>query len=139
MADAVPVGNNFGIVSKWGGASDRAYGLRYLVTEAFDFSVSGTGSTLITATGSVLGTGVWRFIVGRFTPSTEVALFVDGEKTINTTAVPASIFNSTQAFEIGRFAANNSTVFNGKTRDIFICAAALSDELIAEVRASSQP
>lgn len=74
----------------------------------------------------------WTFLVGRFTPATEVACFTNNVKTINAGGVVASCFNCTAAFEIGR---RNlaATFFNGRSALCFLCAAALPDDLIYQL------
>lgn len=79
---------------------------------------------------SALPLQTWRFVVGRFTPSTELALFVNGAKSTNTTSIVASMADSTVAFEIGRLATNNANIINGNVGLGFVCAAALSDATI---------
>jgi hypothetical protein len=103
------------------------------------FFVSSNGAATFTVTGSPLTIGAWHFIALRFIPSTEIAVFQDGDKAVNATAIPASINVSTQNFEIGRYINDDSRTFHGRARDVFICAAALSDALIEEVRATSVP
>jgi hypothetical protein len=138
MADSTPA-SLAGIVSRWGTTPNRGYALEWLSTNKVRFVMSGTGANAVLVESAVRPISAWTFIVGRFTPSTEVAVFVDGDKDVNTTAIPASIYASTQDFEIGRVEANNSYILHGKVRDVFVCAAALSDELIEEIRATSAP
>lgn len=138
MIDASGAGDR-GLVSKDGATPDRGYGLFTGSSDTIGFYMSGTGAALLVATGPVVTLGGWHFVVGRFIPSTEVAVITDGNKTVNVTAIPASIFVSTQAFEVGRFTADNTTIVHGKVRDLFICAAALSDALIEQIRATSVP
>ncbi len=128
-----------GIISKDGIVANRGYALRAKSDNTIDFFISGNGAALTIVAGAVVNTAQWYFLVGRFIPSTEVAIFVDGEKNVNTTAIPVSINISTQNFEIGRFFNDNTRVVSGKIRDAFICASALEDDIIAEIRANSQP
>lgn len=136
--DALPAVSS-GIIGQSGDTPNRSWTLRVLSTGQPSFFVSGTGAAVVDASGVAVATGVWHFFAGRFIPSTEVAVFANGDKTVNTTAVPASLFTSTQAFEIGRYFNNNTLVFHGAIRDAFLCATALSDELIEQVRLSSTP
>jgi len=138
MIDATS-GSQRGLASKDGAAADRGYGLFASSTEDIGFFASGTGAALHTAQGGPVGLGTWFFAAGRFIPSTEVAVIVNADKTVNTTAISASQFASTQAFEVGRFGAGDFTILHGKTRDLFICASALSDALIEEIRVTSTP
>lgn len=138
MVDTQP-GPNVGVAGKAGVSANQGYGIFYRSTADFKFFVSGDGSALVIAAGGAAALGIWHFVVGRFTPSVEVAIFTDGDKRVNTTSVPSSCFVSSQAFEVGRFFADNTRIMHGKVRDLFICASALSDDLIEEVRNGSKP
>ncbi len=138
MIDSLPA-SAAGFISKDAAAPNRGYYLAVTSAGAVTFSMSATGAAQSFVTSPATSTGVWHFITGRFMPSAEVATFVDGDKTTNSTAIPAQCNVSTGNFEVGRFAQTNSFVLHGKTRDVFICAAALDDALIEEVRVTSTP
>lgn len=138
QADEVPVTANRGMVAKDGPIPERGYGLAWQTDGSVAAFVSGTGSNLL-AVADTVDYGVWHFIVCRFTPSTEIALFVNGVKSTNTSAIPASINVSTSNFELGRYQNDDARTFHGRARDVFVCAAALSDALIEEIRLSSVP
>lgn len=138
MLDSIG-GSGGGLISKDNAGPNRGYYLSANTTPAVTFSVSGTGSAQTFITSAATSLSEWHFFAGRFTPSAEVAVFVDGVKTVNVTSVPASINVSTGNFEVGRFASNNANIQHCKTRDAFICASALSDDLIEEVRNSTRP
>lgn len=128
-----------GLVSKDGLAPQRGYNLTMTASDIIQFVVSGNGSALDTVQGAPAQIGQWTFMVGRFTPSVEIAAFVDGAKAVVTASIPSSINVSTQNFEVGRSQSQDSRVITADTRDVFVCAAALSDELIGQVRAASLP
>jgi len=132
-------GSGAGLISKLGVVTQYAYALVWRATDQPQFNISGTGSNLINVSGSATSLAGWHFIVGRFIPGTEVAVFVDGVKSVNTTAVPASIFTSSQDFELGRWQADNNRIIHGRARDVFVCQAALSDALIQSLLVSSTP
>ncbi len=136
--DATPA-NVGGMVSIYGAASQRSFALFWNSSNEALFGVSGAGTVVVNVASPASAVGVWAFVVGRFTPSTEVAVFVNDVKTVVTASVPASAFNSTQAFEVGRIEANNARILEAKFRDAFICAAILSDAQIASLRLSSLP
>jgi len=138
MIDTVP-GTNSGVAGKDDDTADRGYSIFYSTSGKFNFFVSGDGVSLVIAQGAGAGIGIWHFVVGRFMPSVEVAIFTDGDKNVNTTSVPSSCFVSSQAFEVGRYHGGDVFVLHAKVRDLFICAAALSDDLIEEIRNSSRP
>ncbi len=138
MIDSSPSPDS-GLISKDGPPPNRGYGLIFTVGGTVLFFASGTGAATVNANSGAVSTGEWHFIVGRYIPSTEVAVFVDGDKTTTTAAIPASQFVSAQAFEIGRFFNDNTRITHGKVRDAFVCASALSDALIEETRVTSVP
>ncbi len=128
-----------GLISRDGAVTDYGYSLTWRSDDKPSFTVSSNGSALTTVMGGVASVGAWHFIVGRFSPSVEAAVFLDGVKAVTTVSVPASVNGSSQAFEVGRYRADGSRIIHARARDIFVCAAALSDELIEEVRRSSVP
>jgi len=138
MIDAYP-DTQGGLVTKFGTITEYAYALYARSTQDIVFVVSSNGSALFSVISAVVNLGQWYFFAGRFIPGTEVAVFVDGNKTTNTTAIPSSIHASAQNLEIGRYLALDNRIQHAKARDVFICAAALSDALIEEIRATSTP
>lgn len=128
-----------GFMSKDGSTPQRGYNIQVQSSGVVRALFSGTGAATVVADSASYAISVWRFVVARFIPSTEVAIFVDGDKSVNTTAIPASQFVSTQNFEIGRTAGNDANVLHSRARDCFFCAAALSDALIEELRETSTP
>lgn len=138
MVDVSPVSSPVGIVSRDGTAADRGYVLGWRQTDVPYFQVSGNGAATFSAEGPVSSLAAWHFIVGRYT-SSEIAVFVDGDKSVQTVGVPASLFASSQAFETGRYFNDNTRILHGKARDVFVCASALSDAVIEQVRLASSP
>ena len=76
-------------------------------------------------TSSAITLSAWHFAVMRFTPGTEVLLFVDGTGYTDAVGVPATIFNSTAAFAIGRPGSLNAYYMDGRASLCFLCATAL--------------
>lgn len=138
MIDTSPSGDS-GLMSRDAPTTERGYALTWTLADKANFRMSGNGASVFAATSPPNALAVWHFIVGRFIPSTEVAVFIDGDKSTNTSAIPVSCNVSTQAFEIGRFFADDTRVTHAKCRDAFICQSALSDEQIENVRLSSMP
>lgn len=138
MLDSLPA-NAGGLLAKDALAPNRGYYLAFGSAGVVTFSVSGAGSAQSFATSGATSLAAWHFVVGRFIPSNEVAVFVDGDKTANAVSIPAQCNVSTGNFEVGRFQSSDSFIQHGKVRDAFICAAALSDSLIEEIRATSAP
>lgn len=130
--DVVPASTR-GIFGKWNdvGVNQRSYALFWTSFPVLGFivSVDGTAATLVT--GAESEPGGWYFIVGRFSPSTELALFVNGVKTVNTTSIPASIFASTATLAVPQQnvggVANN---IDGRVSHTFLCANVIPDARI---------
>lgn len=93
------------------------------------FYVSGNGSSSINVASSAITAGVWYHVIGRYTPSSQIAIFLDGVKTINTTSVPASLFNAAANFVIGGNSSGGE-LLTGKASLCFLCHEPLADEQI---------
>ncbi len=130
---------NAGLMSKESLSPGRGYSLKVRSGGDFAFQISSDGTATIQAISSSFSIGQWRFIVGRFMPSVEVAVFVDVEKTVITASVYAAVNASAQAFEVGRFIADNTKIVDGLCRDVFVCASALTDEQIEALRLATMP
>lgn len=115
---------------KTGASGSYAYGLQTSGSAAAMY-VSTNGTTVVSAVSSlgVIQANRWHFIVGRYVPSTELAVYYDAVKTSNITSIPASINNSTAAFQIGGASAL-SQFMNGNAGLVFLCATSLSDTQI---------
>lgn len=123
------------IYSKSSGGGTYEYSLER--NSASNFIVSANGTATFVVTGSNPAVGAWSFITGRYTPSTEIALFVNNVKTTNTTSIPASLFNSTSALGIGAHGGGGFPL-NGRVSACFLCAAAVSDTLIGAMFQSTR-
>ncbi len=138
MIDSTPASQG-GLITKFGAITEYGYAI-YAQSAAVLFNVSSNGSALFTvSSASNVALGQWHFIAARFIPGTEIAVFVDGDKSANAAAIPVSINISAQDLEVGRYLAEDSRVLHAKARDVFVCAAALSDALIEEIRVTSVP
>lgn len=123
-----------GLITKRSAAAGNfSYYLRITGTDDGSLSVSSNGSTetSVSAAGAVLTAG-WYFIAGRFTPSTELKVWVNGSSSINTTSIPASIFQGSGALNIGGFG-GGSGLINGRASNCFLCGALLSDTAISNL------
>lgn len=92
-------------------------------------SVDGTAVTTLTST-STFAQDTWGFIVGKFTVLTSLDVWLNDEKSTNTTSIPASIFNSTAPFRIGE---SSGGYTNGDVALAFLCAYALPDNMITNL------
>lgn len=119
-------------LAKWTTASaDRSYALEILTAPAtprFAISVDGIASTTVTSS-ITLSTAAWYFLVGRFDPSTELAIFVNDTKDTNAVAIPASIFDSIAAFTIAA-RATPGNYLDGRASMCFPSFNLLSDSII---------
>jgi len=116
-----------GLIGKNNGVTNnRSYLLLAANTPLFRFQVSVDGIATVSADVSSPVASAWYWLVGRYTPSAEVALFANTSKVTTTVSVPASIFNSNAAFEIGDANAG-ALPMDGRAALCFLCANAVSD------------
>lgn len=116
-----------GLISKWTElANNRAYRL-FLSAGTYSFSVSTDGTAVTTVNSSVaFQANAWHLILGRYTPSTEMAIFVDGVESDNTSSIPASInVASTAILEVGR--SNGTNYLDGRISIAFLANSAPHD------------
>lgn len=129
--DSVAVANA-GLISKAAGGviATSAYFL-YLggVGNTPAFSVCLGGAQFPIGSSITVVAGIPSFIVGRYTPSTEVSIWMNGVSTTLVAGIPASINNSAGDLMIGRLGGWNVD-YSGKVSCCFVCAAALSDAQI---------
>lgn len=116
-----------GLMGKWAAAGNRSYLLYKLAADTPRFSVSGDGTAEVAVTAASAMTAAWYCIAGRFTPSTELALFVNGVKTTNLAGVPASIYSGNASFTIGGYDSPVANFLDGRPSLCALCAAALPD------------
>lgn len=100
----------------------------------------GGGSTVYTATSAdVFDLDTWTFLVGRYTPSTELAVCVNGVWVANTTSIPATITDPNERVTIGAISDGSGTKLAGSVSLAFLCHAALSDLQAAALYALTRP
>lgn len=138
---STPPSSDNGIIGKF--ASDQYSYLLYRATSTnrFRFGISNNGTNVVTVESTrAYSEDRWNFIVGRFKPNSELAIFYDGIWTRNTIFIPASIFDSTARFEIGSFNAGlSSTTWTHYGALYFITSSALIDSQIENLYAMSKP
>lgn len=132
-----------GLLSKFAftAGNQRAYMLSMATGGELVLTISsdGTAANQQTVTSSnVVTTGGWFFAVGRFTPSTEMAVWLNGTKTVFTTAVKASLFNSSAALQLGALDAG-TRLLDGRCALAFLTATVWPDTLIDYLFARSRP
>lgn len=122
-----------GFMMKWNATGNqRSYLLDVTAGGVANGIISTDGIASTTVASGAVSAATWHNIVLRFTPSTELAVFLDGIKTTNVAAIPATIFNSTAALEIGRFG-DGTNLLTGRASLCFLSGMALSDTLIASL------
>lgn len=127
-------------ITKWNPTgAQRSYGMQLTSSAGAQVFISSTGvNTIACAHTATLVAAQWYHVVGRYTPSTELALFLDGVKVVNTTSIPAAIFDSTSDFRIGNLG-DNTQYLDGRAALAFLCADDLPDTLIQELYLVSEP
>ncbi len=126
-----------GIMGKW--ASFNAAYLLYKFTDnKIYFGVSSNGTTMVSINddNDNFEEEQWLFIVGRYTPGAELALFINGNWYKETAGIPAFLFDSAQDFEIGRYSGGN--YLNGKVAHAFVCAYSVPDRFIEAMYAHTR-
>jgi hypothetical protein len=89
------------LMGVWQTAANQVWRL-FVNSSAPTFYVSGTGANSFTVAAANITAGQWYFVAARYTPSTEIAIWLNSTKSVNTTSIPASLFDSTTAeFVIG--------------------------------------
>lgn len=122
-------------------STQRSFELRRMNTGVPQFNVTSGGSvaTVSTIAGAdVIPASEWHFLVGRFTPSTEVMIYDNGTPATNTTSIIASVFNSTSALVVGGVSGGTS-LMTGRATCCFLCATALSDGIIDSLYRRTAP
>lgn len=123
-----------GLVTKYNATGNqRSYALYTNGTDSearFIISTDGTATKEVDST-VVLAQDIWYFIVGRYDPSTEIMVSVNGSSNTNTVSIPATLFNATAQFDIG--AVGTSGINNCDWALAFLCASYVSNELITKL------
>lgn len=138
--DAPSTGAATGLISKWVTVGNqRAYLLYKTAANTYNFGISSNGTATTNVASTVTySAGVWHCIVGRFSPSSYIDVFVDGTFTANAVATPAAIFNSSASLEFGRYA-GAANYFDGKKTLSFLAADTWSDTMIKNFWHQTRP
>lgn len=120
-----------GIVGKMGtGSGTYGYTMRmYAGTACAEIGVSNNGSAYTYVFGTTaINDNNWHFIVGTYTPSTTLRIYVDGVwQASNNTSIPASIYNTASNVVIGATYTNLNEPFIGSMDDVAIYNKALTN------------
>jgi hypothetical protein len=124
-----------GLFGKYAAAGNqRSYSLHIAAPNQFAFGVSGDGtsSTFHSVTSAPFSPFTWYFLVGRFRPSAELALFTNNIKTTNTSNIPAKINSGAASLVVGALS-GGANLLKGCAALCFLCGAALPDNLILQL------
>lgn len=125
-SDATPAAIST-LIAKYTFGVVYSYRLAQFAADAISFHVNSAAAVSVTSSVALVK-GAWHLLVARFTPSTELAIFHDGVKTINTTGIPAALTNSNAPLAIGGTAGGGE--LDGRASLCFLCAVAHSDATI---------
>lgn len=132
VADSVNVS---GIVAKWDSATNnRAFNLQRTAAGTLGFSVTPDGTSAAAKgvlTSATIGTS-WTFVAARYTPSTEMKVWVNTSVGAGSTTIPAAIYDSTTALQIGIFSGSVGPLV-GQIGVFGMYAAALPDATITSL------
>lgn len=117
-------------------AAGSAYNLTLTAGALAQLDVYNAGNVYSQASAAV-GANLWHFIVGRYDPSTHVAIYTDGTWATNAVGIPASLNSVAAPFNVGSIN-SGSFLLTGRASLCFICAAALSDTTIANLYQQSR-
>jgi len=118
------------IMSKYLSAADRAYWVDVDTSGNARFNISNTGADSFTVSLSGIAINSYYLIVCRFDPSTELKVWINGNTNVNTTSIPASIFNSSGPFRLGQRGDTAATAAGLRMLNPFVCAAYVPDQFI---------
>lgn len=86
-----------------------------------------------------LSVSTWYFVAGRFTPSTEMKIWVNTATEVKTSSIPATLNGSnTNHLTIGKDSGGSSRYLDGRAACCFLCASAVPDEMILELYQASK-
>lgn len=127
-------GTQEAIITKGDGtAAGTDFWLTRATTGGIRFLVS-TGAAIVEfTTTATIGAAAWRFVVGRFTTASELAVFINGAKETYTTGIPSSSVNSTTAFNIGTYNNGAGIMLPGRVSCAFASQAALADSVVSSI------
>ena len=122
------------LISKRAAAGNASWNMRRAAgSHKIDFRISTDGTAFHVITHStIISANKWYFCVGRFEPSIGTSTIINADIETNSTATPASIFNSSANLEIGAFF-GSTQVMNGRATLCFLSANALSDTIITNL------
>ena len=128
------------MMTKWGAQGSNELSAILFLSNSFgggqpQFYISSNGSNVFNASSSVsLTVDTWHHIVGVFTPSTSMQIYVDGVLTgSNTTSIPSAVHDSPADFVIGWRDFSFVATFKGNIADCRIYDDALTPTQVSDL------
>lgn len=129
-ASQAGAGAQRGLVSKWyETGNQRAYRVILTAANLVQLDISSNGTLVTSVSSAAISVDTWYFVAARYLAGTEMSLTLNGVETTNVVGIPASPFNSTEAFEVGR--TNRTNYLTGRMGPLGIYAVYLTDPAIA--------
>lgn len=132
--DTESTGVETGIISKWyETGAQRGYLLYKDASNKIVFKISTDGTTEVEIddAGANYVIDTWFYVVGRFTPSKEMKLFVNGMWYSKSASIPATLYQCVEDFELGRY--NRSNYLDGRISQAFLSAYSIPDRFICSM------
>lgn len=122
---------NTGLMSKWGVTGASGAYMLYALNGNPTMIIESAGGGTSQAVGNGLGAtaGKWLFVVGRYTPASEVKIYINNQSKTTATAI-ASLRNNAISFEIGNWS-TSGLALAGRAALCFLSANVLPDSLIS--------
>jgi len=99
---------------------------RFIISDGAAFQIAGGAIALQQDT--------WYFLVGRFEPSTEAAIFVNSVQVGSDVAgIPAVLLNVGANFDIGSYNNGTGLLMTGRVSLAFLCTSLLSEAIISSL------
>lgn len=130
-----------GIVSKWLTTGNvRSYALYLNSSNQFVFAVSSNGTAETTVSSAAISkVNRWYFVCARYVPSTSLSIQIDNAMTVNTTSIPASIYDNARQLQVGQFNENSGARWRGRIAQVGLCAYAVPDAMVQQLFGALKP
>jgi hypothetical protein len=113
------------LMGVWSAGANQCWRL-FVNSSAPTLYVSSTGANSFSVAAANIVAGAWYLVVGRYTPSSELAIFLNNVKVTNTTSIPASLFDAAAEFSLGSNASGGEKL-TGKASNCFMSHEPLAD------------
>lgn len=125
------LGSQAAVCSKGvGGGANTSFWLDKLAGDTVRFLVGDGADLQGPSSTATVGSSDWYFLCGRFTPSSEVALFLDATKYQDTTGIPAALLNTGASLNVGSYNDSGLLALNGQVAAVGLYACTHSDTMV---------